>query len=219
MNAIDPNSPEGRKSSGARPLAAHRRVSRPAGRGWAPVLALGVIVLTALGGCSTLRLSEPVPKAVFNDGPDERPLMSNGGSALALLTGERPVRGLDGSPQAPWPKLSTVPDRPQGVPDPIARQKDMDALVADREAAARLASELTAYRNSPDQQQVQKASANDPLAPKNTAPAAAPAQPMSAVAPDIPDAPPPVPAAPTIVIAGPAIVGPAPAPAPAPGHN
>lgn len=219
MNAIDPYSPEGRKSFGTRPSAAYRRMPRPAGRGWAPVLAAGVIALTALGGCNSLRLSEPVPKTVFNDGPDERPRMSNGGSALALLTGERPVRGLDGSPQAPWPNLSTVPDRPQGVPDPIARQKDMDALVADREAAARLASELTAYRSSPDQQRVQKASTNDPLAPKTTAPA----QPLSAVVPDIPDAPPPVPAAPTIVIAGPAIVGPAaapaPVPAPAPGHN
>ncbi|MDZ5649413.1 hypothetical protein [Nitrospirillum sp. BR 11828] len=162
-------------------MAAHRPRAL-AGRGLrALVLAAAVL---SLGGCA----GKLVPKALFHDGPEDPEPLPNDASSKALLLGERPVRHV-GPPPDVWPNLASVPERPKDVPDPAARQKDVDALLADRAAAGSVATDLTKYQSSPDQQTVQRATSSSNALFGSSSPAA----PSQSKMPVVPSAPPAVP--------------------------
>ncbi|MEE3623457.1 hypothetical protein UCD39_05565 [Nitrospirillum sp. BR 11752] len=164
--------------------AAACRTRAMAGRGLRALVLAGVVL--SLGGCA----GKLVPQALFHDGPEDPEPLANDASSKALLMGERPVRRV-GPPPDVWPNLASVPERPKDVPDPATRQKDMDALLADRTAAGSIAMDLTKYQNSPDQQSVQRAtSSSNALFGGSSSGAAAPSQ---SKMPVVPSAPPAVP--------------------------
>ncbi|WP_145753312.1 hypothetical protein [Nitrospirillum amazonense] len=139
-----------------------------------------------LGGCA----GQLVPQAMFHDGPEDPEPMANDASSKALLLGERPVRRV-GPPPDVWPNLASVPERPKNVPDPATRQKDMDALLADRTAADSIATDLNKYQASPDQQSVQRATSSNALFGGPSA--GGQAAPSQSKMPVVPSAPPAVP--------------------------
>ncbi|WP_044563902.1 hypothetical protein [Azospirillum sp. B4] len=200
----------------ARPTGVDARDGRPnrshPARGTAGARALagrGLLVLAlagaglGLGGCA----GQLVPKALFHDGPEDPEPMANDASSKALLMGERPVRRV-GPPPDVWPNLASVPERPKDVPDPAARQKDVDSLLADRQAAGAIATDLGKYQNSPDQQTVQRASSSNSLFGGASSPSSGPAAPSQSKMPVVPSAPPAVPgrvpdATPAVPVAAP----------------
>ncbi|TWB45795.1 hypothetical protein [Nitrospirillum pindoramense] len=159
------------------------------GRGLRALVLAGVVL--SLGGCA----GKLVPQALFHDGPEDPEPLANDASSKALLMGERPVRRV-GPPPDVWPNLASVPERPKDVPDPATRQKDMDALLADRTAAGSIATDLTKYQSSPDQQSVQRATSSSNAlfggssSGGSSSGAAAPSQ---SKMPVVPSAPPAVP--------------------------
>lgn len=182
MKAIDPDAPGGCNS----PVRAARGA-------WRAALLAGLMggALPLIGGCSHLTLSDVVPHGAFRDGPDAVKTPANAKSALALLTGERTVRRLGtDTDAAPWPNLGTVPDRPKDVPDPLVRQNDIDALLADRARADDLQRQMLAVANSPDQVKVQRASSSDSLTAKSSTPAASGGDPAAGPVPSVPAGPP-----------------------------
>ncbi|ASG22173.1 hypothetical protein Y958_14460 [Nitrospirillum viridazoti CBAmc] len=146
-----------------------------------------------------------MPQALFHDGPEDPEPMANDASSKALLLGERPVRRV-GPPPDVWPNLASVPERPKDVPDPATRQKDMDALLADRTAAGSIATDLNKYQASPDQQSVQRATSSNALFGGPSA--GGQAAPSQSKMPVVPSAPPAVPgrvpdAVPAVPVAAP----------------
>ncbi|MBB6254758.1 hypothetical protein [Nitrospirillum iridis] len=174
-----------------------------AGRGLLALALVGAVL--GLGGCA----SQLVPQAMFHDGPEDPEPLANDASSKALLLGERPVRRVGPAPDV-WPNLASVPERPKDVPDPATRQKDMDSLLADRQAAGAVATDLGKYQNSADQQAVQRASSSNALFGGTSGAASADkaAAPSQSKMPVVPSAPPAVPgrvpeAVPAAPVAGP----------------
>ncbi|MDE1145175.1 MAG: hypothetical protein PW843_00955 [Azospirillaceae bacterium] len=183
---------DGRPDNSGAPLAGTLSAGTRRGVAGRAVLLLALSVgALGLGGCA----GQFVPKAIFHDGPEDPEPMANDDSSKALLLGERPVRHVGPAPDA-WTNLAAVPERPKNIPDPAARQKDVDSLLADRNTAGQAATQLTVYQNSPDQQGVQRASGSGdslfgPSAPKDGAKDAG--QPAPSKLPVVPSAPPAVP--------------------------
>ncbi|MEA1674538.1 hypothetical protein [Nitrospirillum sp. BR 11163] len=199
------------RPTGAATQDGHSNRSRPvlgaralAGRGLLALVLAGAGL--SLGGCA----GQLVPQALFHDGPEDPEPMANDASSKALLLGERPVRRV-GPPPAVWPNLASVPERPKDVPDPATRQKDMDALLANRTAAGSIATDLNKYQASPDQQSVQRAGSSSSALFGPSSGSAAPSQ---SKMPVVPSAPPTVPgrvpdAVPAAPVAAPATAAPA----------
>lgn len=166
--------------------------SRP-GRTKIVVLVGGLLLLT---GCSSIPdAANPVEwyrgvAGLFQDDEDQAAREQ----ARASATAQKPIPGA----KEPFPNLSSVPSRPQGVSSPEERKKVAKGLAADRERARYSDQDIRRGMDegAPPSAKPSPAPAatKAPVATKAPAAAKAPAATQTAKAPVTPTAPPPPPA-------------------------